>query len=411
MFKIARIAPILAGFCQDLRFEFPRRELFLHFQLYAMALIATGWKHTVTGLSRTLGFGPHRSRRNAFLTEAQWDEVDLTRLLAWRELKRLGLAAGQILYLILDDTHTKKRGKKMQGAGKFFDSSTNSYAWGHNLLAAVFHYRGYTIPLTFRVYLKPEQAKALQEDFHTLPELAADIIRSIQPPEGVHLTVLFDSAYMNQKVVRAVREMGFDYVSRLPKNRIVTIRGRRRSIGPFMAGVPRRQFHKVSWRTDAGRPKRFWATDRLGYIPKIGEVKLVFSRRHPNEKPIAVVTNRRDASRREILTALSLRWAVERFFEDTKQLLGLGQYQTGHRRGVRRHAHLVAVAYLFLVHHETLGLDEQAPRAHAAARFSSMGARDRFRGALFRDLLEHLRESLKPKEVIESLLASSEPAA
>lgn len=411
MFKIARIAPILAAFCQDIRFHFPRREIFDHFQIYVMALIATGWKHTVTGLSRCLGFGPHRSRRNAFLTEAQWDEVDVTAFLAWRLLNQLGLAPGESLYLILDDTHTKKRGKKMQGAGKFFDSATSSYAWGHNLLAAVFHYRGYTIPLTFRVYLKPEQAKALEEDFHTLPELAADIIRSITPPEGVRLVVLFDSAYMNQKVVRAVREKGFDYVSRLPKNRIVTIRGRHRKIGPFMAGIRRREFRKVSWRTPAGRVKRFWATDRLGYIPKIGPVKLVLSRRNPNERPIAVVTNRRDWSRREILTALCLRWAVERFFEDAKQLLGLGQYQTGYLGGVRRHAHLAAVAYLFLVHFETLGLDEHKSKTHAAARFSTMGARDRFRGALFRDLLEHLRESQRPKEVIESLLDSFEPAA
>jgi SRSO17 transposase len=410
MFKTARVHPILAEFCAPVRSKFYRREAFEHFMIYVMALIASGWKSTVTGLSRAVGFGPHRSRRNAFLTEAQWDEIEVAAFLAWRKLRHLGLKAGEILYLILDDTHTRKRGKKMQGAGKFYDTVTMSYAWGHNLLKAVFWYKGFTIPLRFSLYLKPEQARLLNEAFRTLPELAAEIIRSITPPPGVRIVALFDSAYMNKKVVRALREKGFDYVSRLPSNRNVTIRGRTRKIATLLRSIPRREFRRVTVKK-GDRTKRFWATDREAYIPAIGPVKLVFSRRAKFEHPIAVVTNRRDWSRREVLTALSLRWAIERFFEDAKQLLGLGEYQTGHWRGVRRHAHLVAVAYLFLVHYETLGMGATNGKADAAAGFSTMRARDRFRGALFRDLLDALQESAEPKRVLKNLLARVEGAA
>jgi len=410
MFKTARIHPVLARFCEPVRFKFFRRESFVHFQVYLMALIASGWKHTVTGLSRSIGFGPHRAKRNAFLTEAQWEEIEATCELAWGELRRLGLKAGETLYLILDDTHTRKRGKKMQGAGKFYDTTTGSYAWGHNLLSAIFYYRGRTIPLRFELYLKPQQALALGEIFRTLPELAALVISSITPPPGVRIVALFDSAYMNKKVVRALREKDFDYVSRLPSNRNVTIRSRHRKIKTLLRSIPRREFRRVTVQK-GDRTKRFWATDREAYIPAIGPVKLVFSRRAKFETPIAVVTNRRDWSRREILTALSLRWAIERFFEDAKQLLGLGEYQTGHWRGVRRHAHLVAVAYLFLVHHQTLGMGATNGKADAAAGFSTMRARDRFRGALFRDLLDALHESAEPKRVLKDLLARVEGAA
>lgn len=410
MFKTARIHPVLARFCAPVRFKFFRRETFVHFQIYLMALIATGWNHTVAGLSRSIGFGPHRAKRNAFLTEAQWDEIDAAVALAWEELQRLGLKAGETLFLILDDTHTKKRGKKMQGAGKFYDTTTGSYAWGHNLLSAVFWYGRRTVPLRFELYLKPEQARALGEVFRTLPELAALVIGEITPPPGVRIVALFDSAYMNKKVVRALREKNFDYVSRLPSNRIVTIRGRHRKIRNLLRSIPRRQFRRVTV-VKGDRTKRFWATEREAYIPAIGPVKLVFSRRAKFETPIAVVTNRRDWSRREILTALSLRWAIERFFEDAKQLLGLGEYQTGHWRGVRRHAHLVAVAYLFLVHHETPGMGTTNGKADAAAGFSTMRARDRFRGALFRDLLDALGESTEPERVLKDLLARVEGAA
>lgn len=414
MVKIVRPPAKLKHFLEDLRLSgLVTAPQLKHVVLYILGLLVTTYRRTVTGITRAIHDSVHRVKRNEFLTQSPLDEVKLQAWMAWRLLRRLGLQAGQTLYLVIDDTHTRKRGKKMQGVGKYRDVTTMSFVWGHNVLGGVFFYRGFTIPYRLKVHLKPEQAKLLGEEFQTLPEMAAEVIRSLQVATGVRVVVLFDSAYMNKKVVQAVKDMGFTYVSALPANRKLKIHGRWTKLGKYRRCIPHSQ-HRALWiRTARGRTKTYWATDRDAWIPAIGRVKVVFSRRKKGQKALPLVTNDRSLTRKQIIQAYEIRWSIEQFWKDTKSHLGLGEYQTTKLAGVSTHLHLVALGYSLLVDRAIEGGEKQNQRGKrhgALGAWSVLKLRDEIRGLVLGDVLEYLDDHPDPKRAIRELRQMLEAA-
>ncbi len=58
-----------------------------------------------------------------------------------------------------------------------------------------------------------------------------------------------------------------------------------------------------------------------------------------------LVTNIIDAPTAHIICAYSMRWRIETFFEDSKQDLGLGDWELQTDEGASRHWHLLMAAY------------------------------------------------------------------
>lgn len=412
MVKIVRTPRKLESFFEELKLSGLLTAAQLkHVTTYLLGLLVTGYRRTVTGITRAIYDGVHRVKRNEFLTRSPMDDMAVQVWLAWKQLQRLGLQAGQTLYLAIDDTHTHKRGKKMQGAGKYRDGATQGFVWGHNVLGGVFYYRGFTIPYRLKVHLKPEQAKELGETFQTLPEMAAEVIRGLQAAAGVRVVVLFDSGYMNKKVVEAVREKGLTYISVLPVNRNLKISGRWTKLGKYRRCIPHSEHRGVSIRTRRGKAKTYWATDRQAWIPSIGSVKLVFSRRKKYEKALPLVTNDSTLSRKEIIEAYDLRWIIEQFWKDAKSHLGLGEYQTTKYAGVVTHLHLVAMAYSLLVDRAIEGWEKKRrSRNDALGAWSLLELRDQIRGFVLEDTLAFLQEQPDPKRAIRELRQMLEAA-
>lgn len=377
-----------------------------HATYFVLGILVTGYRKTVSGISRAIYKGVHRVKRNEFLTQSPWDEAAVLAWLAFKQLKRLGLRAGETLTLIFDDTHMAKRGKMMQGAGKYKDTA-QGFIWGHNIVAGVLYYQGYTIPYRLRMHLKPEAARKLQQKFQTLPEIAAEMVRTLMVPEGVRVRVLFDAGYMNKKVVRAIQERGFTYVSVLPANRKIKINGRLTRLGHYRRCIPHTQHRAVKIRTRRGRTKVYWATDRDAWIPAIGRVKLIFSRRRKGEKALPLVTNDLSLSRKQVIEAYDVRWVIEQFFKDAKSHLGLGEYQTTKYTGAVTHLHLVAMAYSLLVE-RTIEAQErrqkkQGNRSGALGAWSLLELRDQIRGLVLEDVLDYVLEQPDPRKAIAEL--------
>lgn len=408
MFKIVRPPSKLKSFFSDLEAAgYLRARQFQHAMYFMLGLLVTGYRKTVTGIARAIHGGVHRAKRNEFLTQSRWDEAGLLTWLAFRQLKRLGLRAGETLYLIFDDTHVAKRGKKIQGAGKYRDTACG-FLWGHNIFAAVLHYRGFTIPLHFRIHLKPPAARDFGKPFATLPEMAADLIRATCIPEEINVVVLFDSGYMSKKVVRAVQEKGFTYVSVLPANRKIKINGRITRLGHYRRCIPHGQHRAVKIVRHKGRTRTFWATSRDAWIPAIGRVTLVFSRRRKGETALPLVTNERSWSRKRIIQTYEIRWAIEQFFKDTKQHLGLGEYQTSKYAGAVTHLHLVGMAYSLLVDQAITAQErrrgkKRGNRNGALVSWSLLQLRDEVRGFVVEDVLDYIAEQPDPRRAIAEL--------
>lgn len=379
-----------------------------HFRALVLAIIVTASRHNITGLSRVLGSAPHRTKRNDFVTIPRWDSAAVLRDVAKIRLEKLGVQPGETIYFIIDDSHARKRGKKMQGAGKYRDMSTQAFLWGHNFIVGGIGYRGQFIPYDLRLAMKTSWCKKLGREFKTLPDLAAAIIRSFSVAEdmGLKVVVLFDAGYMNKKVVGAVVEKGWTYVSALPSNRSIKVNGRWTHIKEYRKCIPKRQYRAVGIKTEDGT-KTYWATSREFWLKSIGEVKVVFSQRHKGEKALPLVTNAVTLTQKEIIETYHLRWVIECFFKSGKQILGLAEYQTGKAEGIETHLRLVSAVYSLLVQAvEGWEPEKRAKRERGKkdlGPLSLMRLRDEARRVVFEDLLDFLEESADPKGVIRQL--------
>jgi hypothetical protein len=98
------------------------------------------------------------------------------------------------------------------------------------------------------------------------------------------------------------------------------------------------------------------------------------------------------------------RWAVEQFFKDGKQLLGLGHYQNRPYRAAVTHLHLVCFAYALLTHLRIERHGAQGQRAHhKAADMSVATAQEALRCLLWDDLIAYLKEKHRGEAVLAEL--------
>ena len=139
-----------------------------------------------------------------FLSRAEWDAPELLREHALDTLRQLGWRNSEMLYLILDDTQKRKRGKRMDAVRKLFLHAEKIYAPGHTIAGCVLLYRGVVIPYAVKLWApedfcrqtaRPEYPDAPVE-VRNLPEIAADLVQGLALPAPGKVTVLFDSYYL-----------------------------------------------------------------------------------------------------------------------------------------------------------------------------------------------------------------------
>lgn len=312
--------------------------------------------------------GVRRSRQalSNFLTLADWNAPELVRQTAIDQLQQLGFRPGETVYLVLDDTQKRKRGKLMAAVSKIFLHAEKVYANGHTILGAALVYRGVVLPCAVKLWASREscrQSKAEPDpidrlEFRTLTAMAAEVITELSLPQDASPIVLFDSYYLCHEVAQACEARGWKYVGVAKKNRNFFPDGRRRDrrkLGKYGVEVLRRD-----GRAAKVQGKAYRLAERVGHLKHLGRVKLVFSRRPRDAAWVCLVTNETRWSRTTVLSHYLRRWGIEVFFKMSKQHLGLGDYHLLRYRGIERYLCLVLIAHLLLTH---LALD--APDAKA----------------------------------------------
>ena len=68
---------------------------------------------------------------------------------------------GEPIYVVIDETQTLKRAKKMDAVGKLCHHATGRYGTGHTILKVSLYCRGVTIPWGSWLYIKKQDAKKL----------------------------------------------------------------------------------------------------------------------------------------------------------------------------------------------------------------------------------------------------------
>lgn len=349
--------------------------------------------------------GEHRTRQaiSHFLTRAQWNAPEVLWQSALDTLRQLGFRAGDLLYLILDDTQKRKRGKWMAAVSKIFLHAEKVYANGHTILGAALSYRGVVIPCAVRLWASQSRcAEGLQAEpgvpleFRKLTHLAADVVGEARRrlPDATGLITLFDSYYLCPAVTQACQQARFHYLGVAKKNRHFAPDGRphdRRKLGRYGSNVLNRD-----GRTVKVNGKRHTVAQRVGWLSKAGRVKLVFSRRPRETAWVALVTNQLRWSPKTIVGHYLSRWGIELLFKMSKQYLGLGDYQMLEYRGVVRYLHLVLIAHLLLTHRALAADAKACAKRRTPLRLPSIQQlQATLRGELWNDLFTHLERGEK----------------
>ncbi|HUT56954.1 MAG TPA: transposase [Phycisphaerae bacterium] len=356
MVSIGRIPRKTQGFFKGIAGHFSARA-FRHFWGLVLAMTISHGS-TIDRLARLLRGSTHRTNHGEFLWRSDWSESDVLQQVALETLRRLHRKNARPCYLIIDETQTLKRAKKMSGVRKLYHHATGKYGTGHTMVKACLYYRGVTIPWSTALCLCKEDARKEDEVFLTQTALAAYVIHTADLPRNLKVTVLFDSYYLCDVVADACRARGWHYIGVGKSNRNFIVDGQKKKLDKYGRNVLARD---GQWRNVPGLRKSgmYRLASRVGFMKKLGEVKVVFSRRRNERKIVALVTDDLRASLTSVVADYLKRWAIELLIKDQKQQLGLGDYRVLRYRAVVRHLHLVDIAYACLTRLALDGQDEQ----------------------------------------------------
>ena len=409
MFTIDRIPKKVNVFFRPLKKHFTE-PAWDHFWALVMA-ITVSHGTTLDRLVKTLRGSTHRTNHGEFLWRSDWDESWIIRDMALDTLKRLYSRKDRHCYFIIDDTQTLKRAKKMDAVGKLHHHATGKYGQGHTIVKVCLFYRGVTIPWGAWLYVKKEQVKKLKLPFRKLTELAAQAIRQAALPEKFKVTVLFDAFYLCPTIVKACQAQKWHYIGVGKSNRWFQVGSVKRKLGQYGRNV---LHNSGQWRRITGlrKTKTYQLAERVGYLGKLGTVKVVFSRRRGEAKHIALVTDNLNASMKTIVADYLKRWSIEMLIKDEKQHLGLADYRVLRYQAVVRHLHLVDAAYACLTH-----LGVKAQRAQGQTKHAKKvlqlepisQLKDRMRQVIWQEGIKDVVKHSHEKPVIrrlEKLLAA-----
>lgn len=339
-----------------------------------------GWlfapRRTVTGMliAANVSGKRHHSAFHRVFAEAVWS-MDLLGLAI------LGLALtlhpkGRPIFLSLDDTLARKRGRKIFGVGMHHDPLLSSRKKavlnrGHSwvVLGVVLELPfakglAYSLPFFVRLY-RNKKTKHFGGPYRTRPELAVVMLRKVAAEfPGRKFHVLADSAYAGRSVVAHLPE-GFDFTGRIhfdaqifaePKPRESGGPGRPRKRGerlPSPRDMLEQQQGKVVELDIYGRREkaRIVTQDGLWYGTAGSRLVRIVAvePKTGGRKPQAFYSTDFTAEPTEILRRYALRWSLEVTFHDSKQSLGFEEPQGWTRKAVLRTGPMAMLLYSLVV--------------------------------------------------------------
>ncbi len=272
-------------------------------------------------------------------------------------------------YLIFDDTTLSKTGKRIEKIGKVWDHVTNSYVLGFKLLVMMYWDGKSSIPLDFSLHrekgkkqerpfgmtkkqIRKQYSRKRIKDSYTAKRVEELDTNKIQMVLRMFFTaiyrglrvdyVLVDSWFTCDALIQAIRSV---------KDKEVHL------IGMYKFAKTKFEYQGKSL-THAqinnmlGKPRRCRS---LGYQYKQArvlyqgvEICLFFSRRGKNDKWKVLLTTDTKLTFKGLIGHCQVRWVVEVFNRESKQLLNLGRCQSSNFDAQVAETTISMIAYLLL---------------------------------------------------------------
>ena len=372
----------LRQYLQSFRALFSRPQ-FEHFVTVLIALLLGEKGHTLSHLKSSVVGKKSVSSLSRFFSEAPWDyplviqynfhrfcrgiqpKVDKKRqemLEERKKQKRHGKRPIPFVtgYLIGDDsTMSKPKGVKMQGIGKHHSTTYNKRVAGHSLVQCLYTVLDRSCPLVPFLYRQKKTAEKEGVPFLSKIDLMIQQIQNFTPPSGTVTHVLLDSWYNGKKIWKAALDREFKITTGIRRNRWLRVscevtpttpKGWKwQRLDDYTASLPKNAYQQCYLPRNPN--KKVWVHVVDTHVRKLYRCKVIIIRKNLDD-PISAarfwVTSELDADAQTCLEYISIRWDIESFFEDMKELLGIDQYQVMTATGLLRYWTLCWVAFSFL---------------------------------------------------------------
>lgn len=369
----------------------------LHFKSLLLSLLITPYKSTLNGMVRVLSFGSHRSKHNEFLIDCH---KILSKVLQYYAMLILSLLNkfGEPIYLIIDDTTNKKRGKHILAAFSFFDHVSKQYIFGQQLVCEIIEYRGMVIPYGIEVYIPKDEKRIENFTFRKKTAMALELLKRFEADENQTVYVIADTYYATTGIIWLCREKGYILVSSLKRNRILIINNKQINLKDYL----KQNFYRKSGKKNIKLGKtRYQVTSQKVLLKTGGAVRIVCTRNESHRTAKVLFTTSDALPVYEILRVYKKRWSIEVFFKMSKQYLGLKSYQNRNLTAVTSAVTLSLISYNLLTHVFIAENRAQGKRLTEKniAHFNVMQIRDRIRQIAFIDSIEYcIEQNYNPKD-------------
>jgi SRSO17 transposase len=356
-------------------FSRPQSE---HFVTVIVSLLMSQERHTLSHLHRAVAGTKSFSSMSRFFGQAPWDHHQVNQHLFSRfckgiygkieqERERLLLSQPKRRgpqktpfvtgYLIGDDsTMSKPKGKKMEGLGRHHSTTYDKRIKGHSLVECLYTVLDRSCPLEPLLYRQKETAEKEKVPFLSKIDLMIQNIENFLPPAGTETHVLLDSWYGAKKIWKAARKQNFKITTGLKCNRSLRIScpddpsgWKWQKLTDYAASLPESAYQECYWPRNPER--KVWVHVVDTRVKSLYRCKVIIVR-HSLADPISAArfwaSNDLISDAQTLLGHISVRWDIEVFFADTKELLGIDQYQLMTATGLLRYWTLCWVAFSFL---------------------------------------------------------------
>jgi SRSO17 transposase len=353
-----------------------------NFKTYVSGIILSP-VHTISYMNSMFYAHSDQSALNNFITDSTWSDEkleDARYRYILEGIKRCEKDTEGKGILILDDTLSHhESAKHMEFAGKYYDHTDQSFTWGHDIVTTHLAKGRLSIPLSSEIYLKKDQLEdeeyltsinrrteknreeALPEDvkrilenenFKSKNEIAREFILRAYDKGIPFSYVIGDSWFLNRNTVGLVESLKKDWVFGCKSDRVVLMPRGWTSLSDWAKTLPKDKFEPVNvWYEKKKHVFYCYATNlkMRSLDGKRTRIVVSYDNKELLGDPHFYCTNRLDWNIYQILSLYARRWRVDVFYRESKQNLGLEEYEMRKISGARRHLQMVFTAHVLLV--------------------------------------------------------------
>ncbi len=366
----------LHHFAERFRKQFSKPQ-YQYLVTVLLGLMECKGRRTLSDLVRQIGAGPNLAGLSRFFSEAPWEAKALAEcwLRHFRETmqpqvaaelqrqrqeppKHRGRPKQPVVtgYLIGDDsTMHKPKGKKMEGLGRHHSTTEGKRIPGHSMVQSLYVLLGRCCPLAPQLYRQQRICEAEGVPFASKIALMEAVIRTFEPVAGTLTHVLLDSWYSAKCLWRAARERGFLITTGLKSNRWLRVEDptapqgwRWQKLSDYTAQLSSSDYRQLKWPTGDADVYVHVVNTRVRKLYCCQVVIVRQSLDAPLSQARYWASSDLEADPQALLIHIAARWDIEVLFGDSKEELGLDQYQVMSAVAIVRFWTLARLSYVFL---------------------------------------------------------------